>query len=78
MYPQKVLSNKTFSQWYGSADPDPDPNKNVMDPQRWLKSRLLIRSVSHWGFGLFLGKPVTIVTAKRGKPNIIPKWHFLN
>ncbi len=25
----------SISQRYGSADPDPDPQKNVMDPQHW-------------------------------------------
>ncbi len=25
-----------ISQKHGSADPDPDPPKNVMDPEHWL------------------------------------------
>ncbi len=25
------------SQRHGSADPDPDPHQNVMDPEHWLK-----------------------------------------
>jgi hypothetical protein len=28
----------SVSQRHGSADPDPDPPQNVMDPQHWLKS----------------------------------------
>jgi hypothetical protein len=26
----------SISQKHGSADPDPDPHQNVMDPQHWL------------------------------------------
>jgi hypothetical protein len=37
-----------ISQRHGSADPDPDPHQNVMDPQHWLKylnSLMQIRDV---------------------------------
>jgi hypothetical protein len=27
----------SISQWHGSADPDPDPHQNVMDPQHWAE-----------------------------------------
>ncbi len=27
----------SISQRHGSADPDPDPSQNVMDPQHWLE-----------------------------------------
>jgi hypothetical protein len=29
----------SISQRHGSADPDPDPPQNVMDPQHWCKYR---------------------------------------
>ncbi len=31
----------SISQMHGSADPDPDPPKNVMDPQHGLKPQVL-------------------------------------
>jgi hypothetical protein len=30
----------SISQRHGSADPDPDPHQNVMDPQHWTKGAL--------------------------------------
>ncbi len=30
----------SISQRHGSADPDPDPPQNVMDPQHWLSEML--------------------------------------
>jgi hypothetical protein len=27
----------SISQMHGSADPDPDPHQNVMDPQHWTE-----------------------------------------
>jgi hypothetical protein len=29
----KKAGSGSISQWYGSADPDPDPSENVTDPQ---------------------------------------------
>jgi hypothetical protein len=29
------LRSGSISQRHGSADPDPDPHQNVMDPQHW-------------------------------------------
>jgi hypothetical protein len=31
----KIAGSGSISQRHGSADPDPDPPKNVMDPQHW-------------------------------------------
>jgi hypothetical protein len=33
---------KIVSQKHGSADLDPDPHQNVMDPQHWKKSHVSI------------------------------------
>jgi hypothetical protein len=35
---RKIAGSKSrsISQRHGSADPDPDPPQNVMDPQHWL------------------------------------------
>jgi hypothetical protein len=33
----KIKGSGSISQWHGSADPDPDPHQNVMDPQHWLE-----------------------------------------
>ncbi len=30
----------SISQRHGSADPDPDPHQNVMDPQHWIKGKV--------------------------------------
>jgi hypothetical protein len=32
----KIEESGSISQMHGSADPDPDPQQNVMDPQHWL------------------------------------------
>ncbi len=32
----------SISQRHGSADPDPDPHQNVMDPQHWLRDSSLL------------------------------------
>jgi hypothetical protein len=37
---EKTGSGSPVSQWYGTADPDPDPYQNVTDPQHWLVPRL--------------------------------------
>ena len=31
----KIAGSGSISQRHGSADPDPDPPQNVMDPQHW-------------------------------------------
>ncbi len=31
----KIGGSGSISQRHGSADPDPDPHQNVMDPQHW-------------------------------------------
>ena len=33
----KIARSGSISQRHGSADPDPDPPQNVMDPQHWLQ-----------------------------------------
>jgi hypothetical protein len=33
----KITGSGSISQMHGSADPDPDPPQNVMDPQHWSK-----------------------------------------
>ncbi len=33
----KIAGSGSISQRHGSADPDPDPHQNVMDPQHWSK-----------------------------------------
>jgi hypothetical protein len=30
-----IEGSGSISQRHGSADPDPDPHQNVMDPQHW-------------------------------------------
>ncbi len=32
----KIAGSGSISQKHGSADPDPDPPQNVMDPEHWL------------------------------------------
>ncbi len=32
----KIEGSGSINQRHGSADPDPDPPQNVMDPQHWL------------------------------------------
>jgi hypothetical protein len=32
----KIAGSGSISQRHGSADPDPDPPQNVMDPQHWI------------------------------------------
>jgi hypothetical protein len=32
----KIAGSGSISQRHGSADPDPDPPQNVMDPQYWF------------------------------------------
>jgi hypothetical protein len=31
----KIAGSGSISQRYGSADPDPDPHQNVMEPELW-------------------------------------------
>jgi hypothetical protein len=31
----KIAGSGPISQMHGSADPDPDPQQNVMDPEHW-------------------------------------------
>ncbi len=33
----KIAGSRSTLQRHGSADPDPDPHQNVMDPQHWFK-----------------------------------------
>ncbi len=33
----KIAGSRSISQRHGSADPDPDPHQNAMDPKQWLK-----------------------------------------
>ncbi len=33
----KIAGSGSIGQRHGSANPDPDPPQNVMDPQNWLK-----------------------------------------
>ena len=33
----KIAGSGSVSQRHGSADPDPDPPQNVMDPQHWFQ-----------------------------------------
>jgi hypothetical protein len=35
----KIEGSGSVSQRHGSADPDPDPPQNDMDPQHWLRIR---------------------------------------
>jgi hypothetical protein len=37
----KIAGSGSISKRHGSADPDPDPPQNVMDPQHWLKYKKL-------------------------------------
>jgi hypothetical protein len=32
----KIAGSGSISQRHGSADPDPDPHQNIMDPEHWL------------------------------------------
>jgi hypothetical protein len=33
----KIAGSGSISQWHGSADPDPNPHQNVMDPEHWFR-----------------------------------------
>ncbi len=33
----KLAGSGSINQMHGSADPDPDPHQNVMDPEHWLQ-----------------------------------------
>ncbi len=33
-------------QWHGSADPDPDPHQNVMDPRHWNLETFKVRKIN--------------------------------
>jgi hypothetical protein len=51
----KIAGSGSISQRHGSADPDPDPQQNVMDPEhcledkhRWCKSRGVSELVKTW------------------------------
>jgi hypothetical protein len=37
----KTAGSGSISQRHGSADPDPDPPQNVMDPQHWILVNML-------------------------------------
>ncbi len=39
----KIAGYGSISQRHGSADPDPDPHQNVMDPEHWLHSNKISR-----------------------------------
>ena len=39
----KIAGPGSISQRHGSADPDPDPHQNVMDPERCRKELILRR-----------------------------------
>jgi hypothetical protein len=38
----KMAGSGSISQRHGSADPDPDPSQNVMDPQHWWREGLIL------------------------------------
>ncbi len=47
----KIEGSGSISQRHGSADPDPDPPQNVMDPEHWLAawySPATLRSRAGW------------------------------
>jgi hypothetical protein len=35
----KIAGSGSISQRHGSADPDPDPPQNVMDPEHWPEAK---------------------------------------
>jgi hypothetical protein len=41
----KRAGSGSISQRHGSADPDPDPHQNVMDPQHWLDPVVMYSTV---------------------------------
>jgi hypothetical protein len=41
----KIAGSGSISPRHGSADPDPDPPQNVMDPQHWGKPRPVLSAV---------------------------------
>jgi hypothetical protein len=46
----KIAGSGSISQRHGSADPDPDPPQNVMDPQHWQSQAFRIRSIRTYAF----------------------------
>jgi hypothetical protein len=45
----KVVGSESISQRHGSADLDPDPPQNVMDPQHWLRVMVALPSSAKGG-----------------------------
>ncbi len=88
---QKVISRKTFltkfasgfgstSQSHGSADPDPDPHQNVMDPQHWFiywhdPSPSSWRDSTLWTGSEWEASPSTSTsTSTASKSTAFPSW----
>ncbi len=46
----KIAGSGSISQRQGSADLDPDPHQNVMDPQQWLLKKFIIIQLFVFGF----------------------------
>jgi hypothetical protein len=45
--PKSASASGSISPMYGSADPDPDPHQNFMDPQHWL---LILLNSQLWSY----------------------------
>ncbi len=41
----KIEGSGSISQRHGSADPDPDPHQNVMDPQHYFTGTIVLPKV---------------------------------
>jgi hypothetical protein len=54
----KIAGSGSISQRQGSADPDPDPPQNVMDPQQWPRQYL--------NFWLTCGLPGSVAPVESG------------
>ncbi len=69
----KIAGSGSISQRYGSADPDTDPHKNVVDPEHCLKLRLCAAGILA---AQSVGEPSTQMTlntfhfAGRGEMNV--------
>jgi hypothetical protein len=59
----KIAGSGSISQRHGSADPDPYPPQNVMDPQHWfnrLKTEDIASLVGILLFSIQLCTPITL------------------
>jgi hypothetical protein len=54
----KITGSRSISQRHGSADPDPDPPQNVMDPEHCLQICIsILKPVFRIRIHMFLGLP---------------------